>query len=158
MKKLISAFLFSTVIMIFTVSCGPDYNTDFEPPPPNAQLDEVFPGEINGMRKKVERLNLTHPVEGFTASYGDKEITIQAILTPNKSVADDYFKDVYVPRFDEMKNHFRGKINGRWRASGTDENGRKYFAWVNNAWIFAVSGTDKENFSSAIDAFNFVSK
>ena len=99
-------------------SCGSDFNTDYEPPLPNAQLDEVFPNEIDGMNRKIEKLNLTHPIEGFMAYYGERKITIDAILAPSKSVADDYFKEIFVPRFDAMKNHFRGKINGkrnRWR-------------------------------------------
>jgi hypothetical protein len=57
-----------------------------------------------------------------------------------------------------MKNHFRGKVNGQWSASGTDEKGRRWFAWVNNGWIFLLSGIDKEHLSKAVDAFKYVSK
>ncbi|MHA1988986.1 MAG: hypothetical protein ACW98D_20390 [Promethearchaeota archaeon] len=145
-------------IAFFSTSCGPDFNTDYEPPPPNAQLDEVFPNDIDGMKYKVERLNLNHPLEGFTSFYGDGKITIDAILAPDKKLADDHFKDVIAPRFDEMKNHFRGNINGKWNASGTDEKGRKWIAWVNNNWIFIISGIDGENLSKAMDAFKYVSK
>lgn len=150
------------MLILFTIllitACGPDYNTDFDPPPPDAKLDEVFPNEIDGMKSKVERLNLNHPLEGFTAFYGDGKITIDAILAQTKTNADAHFKEVIAPRFDKMKNHFRGNINGRWSASGTDENGRKWFAWANNSWIFLLSGSDKENLSKAIDAFKYVSK
>ncbi len=151
-------FLFIVLLVALIYSCGFDYNTDFEPPPPNAQLDEVFPKEIDGMNSRIEKMNLTSPIEGFMAYYGESKITIDAILAPNKTVADDYFKEVFVPRFDEMKNHFRGKINGKWSASGTDENGRKFFAWVNKGWIFMLNGVDKEHLSQAIDAFKYVSK
>ena len=156
LKHFTSLFILLFVALLY--SCGPDYNTDFEPPPPNAQLDDVFPNEIDGMKSSIERLKLTSPIEGFMAYYGERKITIDAILTPNKTVADDYFKEVIVPRIDEMKNHFRGKINGKWRASGTDEDGRKYYAWVNKGWIFMLSGVDNEHLSKAIDAFKYASE
>ncbi len=75
---------------------------------------------------------------------------------PAKNLADDHFKDVIVPKFDAMKNHYRGQVNGKWSASGTDENGRKWFAWANNSWIFVMSGSDKGNLMKAIDAFKYV--
>ncbi|MBT8379088.1 MAG: hypothetical protein KJN64_07650 [Ignavibacteria bacterium] len=156
MLKIVNTLLVFT--LLFITACGPDYNTNFDPPPPDARLDDVFPKEISGMKSKIERMNLDRPLEGFTAFYGDGEITIDAILAGSKSNADAHFKEVIAPRFDKMKNHFRGNINGRWTASGTDENGRRWFAWVNNSWIFLVSGSDKENLSNAIAAFKYVSK
>jgi len=155
LKKFNSIILF---VLLLITACGPDYNTDFEPPPPNARLDDVFPTEIDGMRSNVERMTVSHPLEGFTAAYGNDKITIDAILAPNKETADNYFKETIVPRFDEMKNHFRGNINGSWSASGTDENGRRWYGWVNNGWIFLLSGSDKDNLGKAIDAFKYISK
>jgi hypothetical protein len=145
-------------LMFLFAACGPDYNTDFDPPPPDAKLDDVFPSEIDGLKSKIERLNLNYPLEGFTAFYGDGKITIDAILAQTKANADAHFKEVIAPRFDKMKNHFRGNINGKWSASGTDENGRKWFAWANDNWIFLLSGSDKEFLTKAIDAFKYVSK
>jgi hypothetical protein len=154
-KVCITLILF---VLVLVTACGPDYNTDFDPPPPNARLDDVFPKEINGIQNSIERMNLDRPLEGFTALYGSGEISIDAILADSKTNADSHFKEVIAPRFDKMKNHFRGNINGRWRASGTDENGRNWFAWANGKWIFLISGSDKENLSNAIDAFKYVSK
>ncbi len=145
-------------LIILLSACGPDFNTDFEPPPPNARLDDVFPPEINGMKSNIERIVLQHPLDGFKALYGDGKITIEAILAQTKENADSYFKDEIVPKFDKMKNHFRGSINGNWRADGTDENGRRWFAWANESWIFVLSGSDKDQLSDAIDAFKYVSK
>jgi hypothetical protein len=146
------------IVLLFSAGCGPDYNTDFDPPPPDAKLNDVFPLEIDGMKSKIDRLNLNHPLEGFTAFYGDGKITIDAILAQTKANADAHFKEVIAPRFDKMKNHFRGNVNGKWSASGTDENGRRWFAWANNSWIFLISGSDKDHLSKAIDAFKYVSK
>ncbi|MBT8382950.1 MAG: hypothetical protein KJO59_11375 [Ignavibacteria bacterium] len=155
MIRIFYAILLISLFFIVT-ACGPDYNTNFEPPPPNASVKEVFPEEIDGMKVDVKRMDLSQPLEGFSAKYGVDKISIDAILAPAKSTADDHFADVIVPRFDEMKNHYRGKVNGKWSASGTDNNGRKWFAWVNNSWIFVMSGSDKGNLMKAIDAFNYV--
>jgi len=150
-------FLFFGLLLIIN-GCGPDYNTDFEPPSPKASVNEVFPEEIDGMKVDVKRMTLTHPLEGFSAEYGRDKISIDAILAPSKNIADDHFKEVIVPRFDEMKNHYRGKVNGKWSASGTDEHGRKWFAWVNNSWAFVISGSDKDNLMKAINAFKYVAE
>jgi hypothetical protein len=61
-----------------------------------------------------------------------------------------------VPNFDKMKNHFRGNVNSKWSAIGTDEKGRKWYGWVNNNWVFLLNGIDNKYFKMAIDAFNFV--
>ena len=155
MIRLFSVFALLSLIAIVT-ACGPDYNTNFDPPPPNARVNEVFPQEIDGMKVDIKRVTLTKPLEGFSAKYGGDKISIDAILAPAKSVADEHFKEAIVPKFDEMKNHWRGKVNGKWSASGTDADGRKWFAWVNNSWIFVMSGSDKGNLMKAIDAFNYV--
>jgi len=155
MTKLFSALTLISLIVIVS-ACGPDYNTDFEPPPPNASVNEIFPEEIDGMKVDVKRMTLTQPLEGFSAEYGKNKISIDAILAPSKNIADDHFNDEIVPKFDEMKNHYRGKVNGKWSASGTDEHGRKWFAWVNNSWIFVLSGSEKGNLMKAIDAFKYV--
>lgn len=151
--NIVLAFFF---LLLLATACGPDFKTDFEPPPPNASVKEVFPEKIDGMEANITRMSLTHPLEGFSAKYGGDKISIDAILAPAKNFADDHFKDVIVPKFDAMKNHYRGNVNGKWSASGTDENGRKWFAWVNNSWIFILSGNDKENLMKAVDAFKYV--
>jgi len=155
MIKLFSVIALISLFFIVT-TCGPDYNTNFEPPPPNAGVNEVFPEEIDGMKVDIKRMTLSHPLEGFSAMYGGDKISIDAILAPAKNLADDHFADVIVLRFDEMKNHTRGKVNGKWSASGTDNEGRKWFAWVNNSWVFVMSGSDKGNLMKAIDAFKYV--
>ncbi len=137
-------------------ACGPNFNTDFEPPPPDAKLDDVFPAKINEWQRVLNRPDINPPYRAVVASYGDGRITINAILAPDKVAADKYFKEAIVPNFDKMKNHFRGNINGKWSASGTDDNGRKWYAWVNQSWIFMISGSDGKNFKSAIAAFKYV--
>jgi hypothetical protein len=146
----------SLMILIALSGCGPDFNTDFEPPKPDADITDVFPDEIGGMKGVIERANLISAVVGFSSTYGEGRIVISAIQTPSKAAADEYFEFAVVPNFDKMKNHFRGSVNGTWRASGTDESGRKWYGWVNNNWVFLLNGSDTKYFKMAIDAFNFI--
>ncbi len=146
----------SLSILLILSGCGPDFNTDFDPPKPDAKLTDVFPEEIGGMEGNISRANLQEPLVGFSSSYDDGKIVISAIQTPNKAAADEYFKSTIVPDIDKMKNNFRGNINGKWRASGTDDTGRKWYGWVNNNWVFLLNGSDKKYFKMAIDAFKFV--
>jgi hypothetical protein len=148
--------LVSLIILIALNGCGPDFNTDFEPPKPDAKLTDVFPDEIGGMKGVIERANLISTVVGFSSTYGEGRIVISAIQTQSKTAADEYFKIAVVPIFDKMKNHFRGSINGHWRASGTDKTGRKWYRWVNNYWVFLLNGSDTKYFKMAVDAFKYV--
>ena len=146
----------SLIILIILSGCSPDFNTDFDPPKPDAGLTDVFPDEIGGMKGVIEKKTLNSSMVGFSSSYGEGRIVISAIQTPNKAVADEYFEFAIVPNFDIMKNHFRGNVNGKWTASGTDEKGRKWYGWVNNNWVFLLNGTDTKYFKMAIDAFKYV--
>ena len=154
-----AGFLLATVgliILIILSGCNADFNTDFDPPKPDANLTYVFPEEIGGMKGVIESANLRSTLVGFSSTYGEGRIVISTIQTPSKAVADEYFEFAIVPNFDKMKNHFRGNVNGKGRASGTDEKGRKWFGWVNNNWVFLLNGSDTKYFKMAIDAFSFV--
>ncbi len=146
----------SLIILIALNGCGPDFNTDFNPPTPDADITDVFPDEIGGMKGVITMKNLKSPMFGFSSTYGEGRIVISAIRTPTNAGADEYFEFGIVPNFDKMKNHFRGNVNGKWRANGTDEKGRKWYGWVNNNWVFLLNGSDTKYFIMAIDAFNFI--
>ncbi|RKY93742.1 MAG: hypothetical protein DRQ13_09090 [Ignavibacteriae bacterium] len=147
---------FSLIILIIFSGCSPDFNTDFDPPKPDASLTNIFPDEIAGMKGVITRKNLKSSIVGFSSSYDEGRIVISAVKTPSKAVADEYFEFAIVPNFDKMKNHFRGNVNGKWRASGTDEEGRRWYGWVNNKWVFLLNGSDNKYFKMAIDSFKFV--
>ena len=156
MKKRFLLTTLSLIMLVILSGCGPDFNTDFDPPKPDAELTDVFPDEIGGMIGVITRKNVKSPMVGFSSTYGEGNIVISTIQTPNKAAADDYFKSAIVPNFDKMKNHFRGNVNGKWSANGTDEKGRKWYGWVNNNWVFLLNGSDIKYFKMAIDAFNFI--
>ncbi|MFC2119952.1 hypothetical protein ACFLQ4_02660 [Bacteroidota bacterium] len=148
--------IITLMVLIALSGCGPDFNTDFDPPPTDAKLTDVFPDEIGGMKGIITKAKLISPAVGFSSNYGEGKIVISAIQTASKAAADKYFEIAMVPNFDKMENHFRGNINGNWRASGTDEKGRKWYCWVNNNWVFLINGSDTKYFKMAIDAFEYV--
>jgi len=129
----------SLIILIILSGCSPDFNTDFDPPKPEAKFTDIFPDEIGGMEGVITRKNLKLPMVGFSSTYGEGRIVISAIRTPSNAAADEYFEFAIVPNFDKMKNHFR-----------------KWYGWVNNNWVFLLNGSDTKYFKIAIDAFNFV--
>jgi hypothetical protein len=156
MERNLTSLPIGLVLLLILSACGPDFNTDFDPPPPDANYSDILPDEINGMKGEISRAKLKPPLEGFSSKYGNGRIVISIIRTPRKTVADEYFEFAIVPNFDKMKNHFRGNVNGNWRASGTDDKGRKWYGWVNNNWVFLLNGSDDYHFKMAIDAFKYV--
>ncbi len=156
MKKSEIVFWLSISLVLFLFGCGPDFNTDFDPPPVKGKLEDIFPAEIGNMQVKLSRAKLNSPLIGFSAVYGVNYIVINSILLPDKTAADEYFEHAIVPNIDKMKNHSRGKFNGRWRASGTDDDGRVWFCWVNDRWVFVLNGSDKKYFKMGINAFKYI--
>jgi hypothetical protein len=148
--------ILSIMILIAFYGCSPDFNTDFDPPSPDAKLTDVFPDEIGGMKGIITRAKLITAAVGFSSTYGEGKIVISAIQTASKVAADKYFELAIIPNFDKMKNHIRGNINGNWTASGTDKKGRRWYSWVNNNWVFLINGMDAKYFKMAIDAFKFI--
>jgi len=144
------------VLLAAISACRPDLNTDFDPPAPNAKIDDIFPLTINNWVRSLRRAKLIYPFAGAVASYENESITIDAVLAPDGKKANEYFKTGIIPNFDKMKNHIYKKTDGRWRASGTDSDGRKWFAWVNHQWIFMISGIDEEHFKLAVNAFRYI--
>jgi hypothetical protein len=49
-------------------------------------------------------------------------------------------------------------LDNRWKALGTDKDGRQWLAWVNTNWIFVISGADDETFDLVVRACKFVSE
>lgn len=146
----------SLIILIILSGCSPDFNTDFDSPRPEAKITDVFPDEIGEMQGVITRKNLKLPMVGFSSTYGEGRIVVSVIRTPSNAAADEYFEFAIVPNFDKMKNHFRGNVNGKWSANGTDEKGRKWYGWVNDNWVFLLNGSDTKYFKMAIDAFEYV--
>lgn len=146
----------SLIILIILSGCSPDFNTDFDSPRPEAKITDVFPDEIGEMQGVITRKNLKLPMVGFSSTYGEGRIVVSVIRTPSNAAAAEYFEFAIVPNFDKMKNHFRGNVNGKWSANGTDEKGRKWYGWVNDNWVFLLNGSDTKYFKMAIDAFEYV--
>lgn len=150
--------IFLVSASLFLAACGKGYNTDFPPPSATAEIDEVFPANIDGLERNIQKMNYgVDNIAGFKAEYGSSvDITIEVIQTNGPVDADNYFQNRIIPQFDSMPNHFRGNINGKWEASGTDGSGREWFAWVNQNWIFVMSGATGDLLDKAVKEFKYV--
>ncbi|MBN1524938.1 MAG: hypothetical protein JW904_10665 [Spirochaetales bacterium] len=140
------------VLFVLFVSCG-GYNLNFPPPAQDAQPQDIFPAEIDGLKYQLQKAG---DIGGLIAVYGKGEITIRASRLKTKDEADIGFKNAILPLFNDFPTRASGKINGIYKASGTDGNGRNYFAWVNNNYIFLIAGHDKSFLEKGIDAFPYI--
>lgn len=154
MKKLL--LWIPLVLLLF--SCGSKYNMDYAVPAENASLDDVFPASIAGMDNVIFDLDLPSDLIGFQAEYGESSpLVIGVIQAENEARASSAFENQIVPLIDEMPTNSRGNINGRWKATGKDSQGRKWVAWSNLNWIFFIHCADEAVFDQAIDDFAFIS-
>ncbi|MBN2079776.1 MAG: hypothetical protein JW838_12470 [Spirochaetes bacterium] len=152
-KAIIHGALFSTVVILF-VACG-GYNLNFLPPADNAKPQDIFPADIDGLKPALRKAG---DIGGITAVYGNGDISIRVTRMKDREQADMGFKQAIVPQFKDFPTRSSGKINGVWKASGTDGTGRSYFAWVNTNYIFMITGKDKAHMLKGIDAFQYISR
>lgn len=138
---------------LFVAGCS-SYNTDFPPPTSSDKISDIIPQNINGLKPKIDMKT----VGRLVAVYGSNQMYIQMINLKSKQDADTVFSKQVVPKFDKMPTKFRGKINGVWKASGTDSAGRKWVAWVNGKVLFMIYGSNKDNLNKLIDSFKYISR
>lgn len=153
MKKILFAFPYLFVFLAL-ISCG-GYNLNYLPPANDAEPNEIFPQNIDGMKPEYRK---APDIGGIIAVYGSGKITIRVSRLKTKEEADTGFKKAIVPQFKDFPVKSSGKINGIWKASGKDGNGRKYYAWVNQNYIFMITGADEKQLLKGIDAFQYISQ
>jgi hypothetical protein len=161
-----SIHCFKTIFLsLFVIACGfslwacsATYNTNFPPPSQEAKPEDSFPEKLGEYPRQMTQLKIAEPNVGFESSYGNGKIIIDIIHTDSNSVADDYFKNSVVPNFDAMSSHSRAQVNGQWYASGKDGNGRVWYGWVNQNWVFVVNAADQDSFDLFLKNFKYISK
>jgi hypothetical protein len=152
MKK--SIVFFPVVFVFFLITgCGSNYNTDYAPPGKKARPAEVFPTDVGGNDALIERIK-----NGYQAMYGEKDVIIRIVQLANKVEADTFFSRMIVPEFDKMPSHFRGQVNGRWYAKGSDSSGMKAYGWVNNQWVFVIKAKSEVLFDETVEKLEYISK
>ena len=144
------------VSLLFLFSCGgPSYNTDYEPPSQDADINEVFPETISGLEREVTMLDIDKDFYlGVQAKYGD-DIVIEIIITKPEADHNKYIEDFLVPEIDKLSNNFRGNINGKWAGRGNDGDFRLY-AWEHQRHLYKIKAKE-EVFEDAVLLFNFIS-
>lgn len=145
-------------LILFSQCGGPKYNFNYAPPYINARLDEVFPVSVRETPRKIKKLTLPEDFLGYEASYVEGKVTIRVIKCPGEDDANKYFGTSIVDEFKGKKNHSYDNLDSRWKATAVDTDGRQWLAWVNEIWIFVLSGSDNEYFDLVVRACRFVSK
>ncbi|MEM7184352.1 MAG: hypothetical protein AAF518_25865 [Spirochaetota bacterium] len=153
MKKI---FLFFISLFVFLACDG--YNTNFPPPTAEMKLQQVFPESLGKYpRKGIKAMN-PNKQKAFLAVYGESDASIQLIVLASHNDANLYFKKFIVPEIDNLKNHSRGKVNGKWFGKGKGPNKELHYRWVNDKYIFAIQAKDKETFAVVVDGFSYIAK
>ena len=106
---------------------------------------------------RIARLSLPEDYIGYDAFYAEGNISMRIIRCPEREKANLYFGTVIIEEFKRKKVHTYNNLKGRWKATGKDEDGRRWLAWVNETWIFMLSGSDKGHFDLAVRVCGFVS-
>jgi hypothetical protein len=151
MKKTI---LLITPIILFVYSCGmsPDYNLAYPTPPENAQLEDVFPAEIDGEKGIVENPSYG----GINMNYGDVG-SIYVVRLENNEEAQSFFQNNLVDEFKDLSSNFSGNINGQFYAKAHSKT-KRMFGWINKNYCFVLKASDKEGLETLVNAFKFISK
>jgi len=132
----LSILLFS---MFFLSACGGvNYNTDYLPPTSDTDVKDVFPEKILDLDREVAKMDIADKnFVGVKAIYGSNEIVIEVVRIMEKGVATDYLENYLYPKIDDLSNHSRANINGKWTGSGHDSEYQLY-AWQSEDWIFMI--------------------
>ncbi|MBN2442447.1 MAG: hypothetical protein JXJ04_13920 [Spirochaetales bacterium] len=149
---------FGFLFIILLSSCSKErFDFDYDPPSPDAILEEIFPGSIKGSQRSGMALEMDRGFRGYKSVYLDGKITMEIIKCPGEKEANYYFGTTIVPEFKSKKVRHYDNFNNRWKATGTDTDGRKWIAWVNYVWIFRLSGQTEELFNYVVRVCSFVS-
>jgi len=162
MKYKANLYYLSIIITIFLFfNClpkGPEYNFDFPPPYINARMNEVFPTYIRQQRRVATKMDLPEGFLGYNVNYLDGDIIMQVIKAPSEEAVKDYFNNTVVPRFKSMPESSTSETDGWLHATGIEKEGRRWIGWINQIWIFQMSGTTEEYFDLVIRACRFIEK
>lgn len=155
MKVNMCKYLFFFMILaVITTGCT-NYKTDMDPPPANAELEDIFPRRIDEYEGDMRQSGTPG---GLEVVYGENKMFIRMILFKTSEEASQTFKQYIAPFFNAMKNHSTGNINGKWTAAGIQDDGRKWFGWTNRNYIFIINGENDEFLNKVIENFNFISR
>ncbi len=153
MKK--NFFLF--ILSLFLISCGSNYNTDFQPPEAGANPADVFPEKIAGLERMISMMSIEdNSFIGVQSVYGDNNILIEVIKAANVQEADRYVNDFAVPRIDAYSSHGRARVNGVWSGRGSNSAGEKIYAWQKQNWVYLITAKSSELFDQAIQEFKYI--
>ncbi len=144
--------------LIFLVSCGgTSYNTDYLPPDPDTDVNDVFPEKIADLEREVAKMDISDEnFRGVKATYGGREIIIEVVRVMDGGNANDYLENFLYAKIDALSSHSRANINGKWTGRGSDSE-NKLFAWQSEDWIFMIKAK-KDLFPDVLENFDYISE
>lgn len=160
LKKIVFPLIMSLFIFALINSCGlfsHKYNINFPPPKKNPSYNDVFPQKIGNLDRAIYQIKDTGKTSAFEAVYGNNIMVIRAAQAPSPKEADQFFEDFILPVIDKQPNKARAKINGVWSGSATNKQGREYFGWTCQNWVFFIQAINKKYFKELVEAFPFIS-
>ncbi|HCL57053.1 MAG TPA: hypothetical protein DHW82_08620 [Spirochaetia bacterium] len=156
-NKILGSILLLTAFFVFS-GCAKKYNTNFKTPPSDADFDQVFPVEIDSLKRDITQMSLPKTVLGFTAKYGTGEIEISVIQTGSPKDAIEFYKSYITPKTNQMPSRMQSSVNQEFQIEATDQEGRLWYIWNNKNWIFMINASNKSFFDKAVEAFPYIAK
>lgn len=150
----VNKMIYIFIIAALAAGCS-NYKTDMDPPLATAQLDDIFPRRIEDYEGEMRQSGTPG---GLEVVYGDNKMFIRMIIFNTSEEANQIFKQYIAPYFNEMPTHSTGNINGKWSASATQDDGRKWFGWTNRNYIFVINGENETFLNKVIDNFDYISR
>jgi len=142
------------IFSIFLISCNisPEYSLNIPPPPNTAWPEDIYPDQIYGIKAVVS----TKEYGGKEAKYGnDKSIYVARMSTKEEAIS--FFRENILPEFDSLPSNYCGIVDNQFYAKA-NENGKTFYGWVNNRYIFVLKGYSDKAFNELIDNFAYISR
>lgn len=152
-----SAMIFSIILL---GHCGSEsFNTNFPPPGTGIKIGEIYPKQVRGIEPEFSYLKFSDVKStfGHKAVYGDIA-EIQSIQTAPNSNLDSIFKEKIIDRYfsDNFQTKASGNYDGSWVARGTKSDGKRFYAWSHENWIYFIQANDTEIFKEIVREFPYI--
>lgn len=152
---LVLSFMASIVMSLLRDS--PEFNIDLPSPTGRETYAQVMPASIGGQSMTIHPLpDDAHRFHGIRAEYGIGA-AIEIGQAQSQQDLDSHVDTQLRQRLAAYASRHSGKIEGRWRLSGSGEQGR-FFGWQNDTWLFVIEASDQQLFDEIVEKFAFIDR
>lgn len=153
--------IFAIVLSISLLGyCGSEsFNTNFPPPGTGIKIGEIYPKQVRGIEPEFSYLKFSdvRSTFGHKAVYGDIA-EIQSIQTAPNGSLDSIFKENIIDSYfsEDFQTKASGNYDGAWVARGTKSDGKRFYAWSHENWIYFIQAKDDEIFEEIVREFPYI--